>query len=138
MVRCIVLMTRGSAATWRSKFSPLRSALMQSAYADSSRRHKPPAQLNHPNILIIYDVDTHNGSPYVASELLEGVTLREQLSGGAMPQRKTIDYALQIAHGLAAAHDKGIIHRDLKPGNLFIIKDGRVLFSIIVEKCFSC
>src|ERR1051326_6201741 len=76
--------------------------------------------LNHPNILSIYDVGTHEASPYVVSELLEGQTLRQRMSGTQMPQRKAIDYALQIAHGLAAAHEKGIIHRDLKPENLFI------------------
>ena len=86
--------------------------------------------LNHPNILTVYDVDTHDGSPYVVSELLEGETLRERLGAHAsnvpLPQRKAIDYALQIAHGLSAAHEKGIVHRDLKPENLFITKDGRV------------
>src|SRR6266487_668378 len=86
--------------------------------------------LNHPNILSVYDVDTHDGSPYVVSELLEGETLRERLGPDAssvpLPQRKAIDYALQIAHGLAAAHEKGIIHRDLKPENLFVTNDGRV------------
>src|SRR5208282_31502 len=66
------------------------------------------------------------GSPYVVSELLEGETLRERLRSGPIPVRKTLDYALQIAHGLAAAHEKGIIHRDLKPENLFLTKDGRV------------
>ena len=82
--------------------------------------------LNHPNILSIYDVGTHEASPYVVSELLEGQTLRQRMSGTQMPQRKAIDYALQIAHGLAAAHEKGIIHRDLKPENLFITNDGRL------------
>src|SRR5881397_1171786 len=94
------------------------------------RRFEQEAQaagaLNHPNILSIYDVDTHDGSPYVVSELLEGETLREQLNGIALPVRKAIDYALQIASGLAAAHAKGIVHRDLKPENLFVTKDGRV------------
>src|SRR5262245_31363193 len=82
--------------------------------------------LNHPNILSIFDVGTHDSSSYVVSELLEGQTLRQRLSGTALPQRKAIDYALQIVHGLAAAHEKGIVHRDLKPDNLFITNDGRV------------
>jgi len=84
------------------------------------------AALNHPNILAVFDIGTSDGSPYVVSELLEGETLRDRLRGGAIALRKTLDYALQIAHGLAAAHEKGIIHRDLKPDNLFLTKDGRV------------
>ncbi|MFN2453128.1 MAG: protein kinase [Pyrinomonadaceae bacterium] len=82
--------------------------------------------LNHPNILAIYDVDTHDGAPYVVSELLEGETLRAAMGGGALSVRRATDYALQIANGLAAAHEKGIVHRDLKPENLFITKDGRL------------
>jgi hypothetical protein len=82
--------------------------------------------LNHPNVLAIYDVDTHDGSAYVVSELLEGQTLRELLSGVPLPSRKAIDYASQSARGLAAAHEKGIIHRDIKPENLFVTNDGRV------------
>lgn len=84
------------------------------------------AALNHPNILALYDTGTHEGSPYLVSELLEGGTLREQLVDGPLPARKAIDYALQIAQGLAAAHEKGIVHRDLKPENIFVTKDGRV------------
>src|SRR5450755_1575442 len=83
------------------------------------------AALNHPNILAIYDVGDHNGSPYLVCELLEGESLREVLEGGALAQRKTIDYGVQVAQGLAAAHEKGIVHRDLKPENLFISRDGR-------------
>jgi eukaryotic-like serine/threonine-protein kinase len=82
--------------------------------------------LNHPNILAIHDVGKQDGSPYVVSELLEGETLRERMAAGALPQRKAIDYGLQIARGLAAAHEKGIVHRDLKPENIFISRDGRV------------
>src|SRR5215813_12295610 len=97
---------------------------------DRLRRFEQEAQaagaLNHPNILIIHHVGTHDGAPYTVSEFLEGETLRERLHGGALPQRKAIDYSLQIAHGLAAAHEKGIIHRDLKPENIFITNDGRV------------
>ena len=82
--------------------------------------------LNHPNIHSIYDVQTHEGAPYVVSELLEGETLRVPLSAGRIPQRKALDYARQIAHALAAAHEKGIVHRDLKPENIFVTSDGRL------------
>ncbi len=82
--------------------------------------------LNHPNILIVHDVGTHTGSPYVVSELLEGETLRQRISGTAMVPRRALDFAQQIAHGLAAAHEKGIVHRDLKPENIFVTKDGRL------------
>src|SRR5436853_1825651 len=82
--------------------------------------------LNHPNILVIHHIGIHEGAPYIVSELLEGETLRERLAGAALPQRKAIDYALQIARGLAAAHEKGIVHRDIKPDNIFITNDGRV------------
>ena len=82
--------------------------------------------LNHPNILIVHDIGTHDGAPYVISELLEGETLRNRIGGTSLAQRRALEYALQIAHGLAAAHEKGIIHRDLKPDNIFITNDGRV------------
>ncbi|PYJ69101.1 MAG: hypothetical protein DME75_11685, partial [Verrucomicrobia bacterium] len=101
-----------------------------SADVDRLRRFEQEAcaagALNHPNILSIYDVGTHDGSPYVVSELLEGETLRQRIGGTALAQRRAIDYALGIVHGLAAAHEKGIVHRDLKPDNIFITKDGRV------------
>jgi Tol biopolymer transport system component len=82
--------------------------------------------LNHPNILVVHDIAAHDGSPYVVSELLEGETLRKRIAGTPLNQRRGIEYALQIANGLAAAHEKGIIHRDLKPDNIFITNDGRV------------
>jgi Tol biopolymer transport system component len=84
------------------------------------------AALNHPNILAVHDVGRHDGEPYIVSELLEGETLRERLHGGALPVRKAVEYAVQIAHGLAAAHEKGIVHRDLKPENFFVTSDGRI------------
>jgi eukaryotic-like serine/threonine-protein kinase len=84
------------------------------------------AALNHPNILAVHDIGTQNGMPYIVSELLEGETLRDRLRGGPLPVKRAIDYALQIARGLAAAHGKGIVHRDLKPENIFITEDGRV------------
>ncbi|HKA36543.1 MAG TPA: protein kinase [Thermoanaerobaculia bacterium] len=97
---------------------------------DRLRRFEQEARaagvLNHPNITAVYDIGTHEGAPYVVSELLEGETLRARLAGGALPARRAVEYATQIAHGLAAAHERGIVHRDLKPENLFVTKDGRV------------
>jgi serine/threonine protein kinase/Tol biopolymer transport system component len=87
---------------------------------------KAAAALNHPNILAVFQMGTYEDAPYLVSELLEGETLREQVRRGALPLRKTIDYGVQVAHGLAAAHEKGIVHRDLKPENLFITREGRV------------
>jgi serine/threonine protein kinase len=87
---------------------------------------KAAGALNHPNIVAIYDVGAHNGAPYVVSELLEGETLRERLQNHTLPLRKSLEFAIQIARGLAAAHAKGIVHRDIKPENLFITSDGHV------------
>lgn len=98
------------------------------------------AALNHPNLLTVFDVGSaaiapaeNSGetaaaaaSPYIVSELLEGSTLRERLLEGALPQRKALEYAVQIARGLAAAHERGIVHRDIKPENLFLTNDGRI------------
>jgi len=98
--------------------------------ADRLRRFEQEARatssLNHPNILIVHDLGTHDGAPYIVSELLEGEELRAPLNHGALTLRKALDYAKQVASGLAAAHEKGIVHRDLKPENLFITTDGRV------------
>lgn len=84
------------------------------------------AALNHPNILAIHDIGEQAGSPYLVSELLEGTSLRAELESGPLSQRKTSDYAVQIAQGLAAAHEKNIVHRDLKPENLFVTRESRV------------
>jgi eukaryotic-like serine/threonine-protein kinase len=106
--------------------------LPESFAADSERLRRfeqearAVAALNHPNILAIHDIGEQGGAPYIVSEFLEGESLRAALDQGALPQRKTIEYGVQIAHGLAAAHEKGIVHRDLKPENVFVTKDGRV------------
>jgi serine/threonine protein kinase/Tol biopolymer transport system component len=107
--------------------------ILPAAFASDSDRvrrfeqeGRAAAALNHPNIVVIYDAGSEGDVFYVATELLEGETLRERLAGSALPVRKAIDYAIQIARGLAAAHAKGITHRDLKPENLFITKDGLV------------
>ncbi len=98
--------------------------------ADRLLRFRQEAQatsaLNHPNILTVHDIGTHDGAPFIVAELLEGEELRAQLESGALPARRALDYAQQITQGLAAAHEKGIVHRDLKPENLFVTKDGRV------------
>jgi Tol biopolymer transport system component len=97
---------------------------------DRLRRFEQEARavgaLNHPNILAVFDIGEHLGSPFLVSELLEGESLRTVLDRGPLPQRKTIEYGVQIAQGLAAAHEKGIVHRDLKPENIFVSRDGRI------------
>jgi len=101
-----------------------------SADAERIRRFEQEARaagsLNHPNIVAIHDIGVHENAPFVVMELLEGESLRQRLSQGPVPIRKAIDYAVQAARGLAAAHEKGIVHRDIKPENLFVTKDGRV------------
>jgi len=83
------------------------------------------SSLNHPNLLAIFDVGMQDGLHYLVSELLEGESLRQRLSNGPLPVRKAMDYGVQVANGLANAHEQGIVHRDLKPENIFITKDGR-------------
>jgi serine/threonine protein kinase len=98
--------------------------------ADRLRRFEQEARaaglLNHPNIVAIYDAGSESGSPYLVSELLQGQSLRDKLNGNPLPFRKAVEYALQIARGLSAAHEKGIVHRDLKPENIFITREGVV------------
>jgi dipeptidyl aminopeptidase/acylaminoacyl peptidase len=100
-----------------------------SARPDRLRRFaqeaRAAAALSHPNVLAVYDVHVEGTSPYVVSELLEGETLRDALQRGALPTRRAVDIAVQIASGLAAAHQKGIVHRDVKPANIFLTADGR-------------
>src|SRR5262245_18873716 len=100
--------------------------------ADRLRRFEQEAKtlaaVNHPHVLTIHDAGVHEGAPYLVSELLEGKTLREEMSPdrSGLPVRKATEFALQIAQGMAAAHSQGVTHRDLKPENIFITKDGRV------------
>ena len=84
------------------------------------------ASLSHPNILAVHDIGRYERQPFMVSELLDGESLREMLTRGALSQRKAIDYGVQIAHGLAAAHSKDIAHRDLKPDNIFVTREGRI------------
>jgi TolB-like protein/Tfp pilus assembly protein PilF len=106
--------------------------LRASATADPDRLRRfeqeacAAGALNHPNVLVVFDVGFHDGAPYVVSELLEGQTLREAIRAGALTPARAVEYAAQAADGLAAAHEKGIVHRDLKPENLFLTRDGRI------------
>jgi eukaryotic-like serine/threonine-protein kinase len=84
------------------------------------------ARLNHPNVVAVHDVGVHDGMAFIVTELLEGETLRERINGRPLTPRRSVDYAIQIASGLAAGHDRGLVHRDIKPDNLFVTKDGRV------------
>src|SRR5437868_8509095 len=99
---------------------------------DASRRQRfeqearAASALNHPNILSIYDVGSENGVAYMVSELVEGESLRDVIGRGAVPVRKLLDIAVQMADGLAAAHTGGIVHRDLKPENLMLTREGRL------------
>ena len=108
------------------KVLPESLAANPEALARFEREALAVAALSHPNILSIFDFGAQDGVSYAVMELLEGETLRERLDAGLIPQKQVVDYALQAARGLAAAHEKGIVHRDLKPENLFITRDGHL------------
>ena len=90
------------------------------------REAKAVAALSHPNILAIHDFGRSEDRTYAVTALLEGENLRQRMNSGRLPRRRAVNYAVQIAHGLAAAHDKGIVHRNLKPENVFLTADGQV------------
>ena len=96
------------------------------ALARFEREAKAVAALSHPNILAIFDFGKQNGTVYAVTELLQGDTLRGKLEGGPIAQAQAVDWVIQVARGLAAAHEGGVIHRDLKPENVFVTKGGHV------------
>src|SRR5688500_14530585 len=106
--------------------------LQTSVASDADRLHRfaqearAASALNHPNILTVHDVGTHERAPYLVTELLEGKDLRTLMNDGSLSEQRAVDLALQIASALAAAHEKGIVHRDLKPENVFVTSDHRV------------
>ncbi|HEY1250766.1 MAG TPA: protein kinase [Thermoanaerobaculia bacterium] len=108
------------------KVLPETVAADADALARFEREAKAVAALSHPNILAIFDFGSHDGTAYAVTELLEGETLRGRIDGAAIGQRLALDWALQIARGLSAAHSRGVVHRDLKPENVFVTKDGHV------------
>jgi len=108
------------------KVLPEHLAASPEALARFEREARAVAALNHPNILAIFDLGRQGDAAYLVMELLEGETLRQRLGTGALPWRKAVDLAIQMAQGLAAAHGKGFVHRDLKPENLWITPDDRL------------
>jgi eukaryotic-like serine/threonine-protein kinase len=108
------------------KVLPASAGADPEALARFKREAKAVAALSHPNILAIHDFGTHEGVAFAVMELLEGETLRARLDAGPLSQKQAVEFALQVARGLSAAHEKGIVHRDLKPENLFVTKDGLV------------
>jgi Tol biopolymer transport system component len=108
------------------KVLPEHLAKSPEALARFEREAKAVAALNHPNITGIHDFATQGETTYVVMELLEGESLRTRLEQGPFTPRKATDLAIQVAQGLAAAHEKGAVHRDLKPDNLWITRDGRL------------
>ena len=108
------------------KVLPEKVASDPEALARFEREAKAVAALSHPNVLGLFDLGRDGETAYAVTELLVGETLRQRLAEGPLPQRKALEYALQAAQGLAAAHEKGIVHRDLKPENLFVTSDGRI------------
>ncbi|HYX19927.1 MAG TPA: protein kinase [Thermoanaerobaculia bacterium] len=108
------------------KVLPERLTASPDALARFEREAKAVAALSHPNILSIFDFGTHGSVSYAVMELLEGQTLREKIDAGAVSQRQAVDWSLQVAKGLSAAHSRGVVHRDLKPENVFVTNDGHV------------
>ena len=107
------------------KILPEALATDPAALARFEREAQAVAALSHPNILAIHDFGRQGDTAYAVMELLDGETLRARLAHGALPARKAVDLAVQLAEGLAAAHEKGIVHRDLKPENIFVTHEGR-------------
>src|SRR6266511_3826588 len=127
----------GMGAVYRARDSKLGRdvaiKILQDKLSDSreylkrfEREARAASALNHPNIITIFEIDEFEGCPFIAMELIEGISLRELLKRGPVPIRKLLDVAAQIADGLAAAHERGIVHRDLKPENIMVTNDGRV------------
>jgi serine/threonine protein kinase len=108
------------------KVLPEHLAKNADALARFEREAKAVAALNHPNILAIHDLGRQGELVFAVMELLEGESMRARLAQGPLPARKAVGLAMQMADGLAAAHEKGVLHRDLKPDNLWLTKDGRL------------